>query len=265
MWKKLCLLTFLTFILINLSFISAQSKNQSREAVAQTNSCITCHSTTFSPVELGNHYLQWHFSAHKEKNVGCDQCHGGNPSAIGKIKSHEGVLPAADLKSRINQWNLPETCGACHQTIAKSFTTSTHFQRLKSSETGPSCSTCHSHMARDVIFSPGAIANLCASCHATINGVAPTRLDIPKRAKEVMNSLQRTDYMVSWANLLLEKAKERRLNVKVEQQEMNSVNTSYKATQSQWHSFEMETVGEKFDLIFLKAKSVKERLLVKLG
>lgn len=262
MRKKIGLLVFIIVVIINLQFTSARSHNQQR--IAQTNSCIACHSLTFSPVELGNRYLQWHYSAHKDKAVGCDQCHGGNPSAIGKIKSHEGVLPATELKSRINQWNLPETCGACHQPVVKLFVGSTHYQRLQSSGTGPSCNTCHSHMATAVIYSPSELANLCASCHSTINGVAPTRVDIPRRAKAVMASLQRTDYMVSWANLLLEKAKERKLKVKTEQQEMDAVNASWKAAQDQWHTFELEMVGDQFDLIFMKAKVVKDRLSMRL-
>ncbi len=265
MWKKICLLVFLTFVTINLLFTSSQSQNRHREAIAQTNSCVACHSTTFTPVELGNRYLQWRFSAHQDKHVGCDKCHGGNPSAIGKLQSHEGILPAVDLKSRINQWNLPETCSACHEAVVKPFVNSAHYQRLKSSGTGPSCTTCHSHMAAGVIYSPDELSNLCSSCHATINGVAPTRLDIAKRAKEVMSSLQRADYLVSWANLLLEKAKERKLNVKLEQQEMIAVNDLMKATLAEWHSFELESVDQKFDLIFLKAKAVKERLAMRLN
>jgi nitrate/TMAO reductase-like tetraheme cytochrome c subunit len=264
MWKKLSLIVILMVVFINLSFTSARTLSQQSVAKAQSNSCIACHSTTLTPTELGNRFFQWHFSAHSEKGVSCDQCHGGNPSAIGKEKSHEGILPPGDLKSRLNQWNLPETCGTCHQPIVKSFVTSTHYQKLKVSETGPSCTACHSHMARGVIYSPGALANLCASCHSTIDGVAPTRLDIPQRAKAVMETLQRTDYMVSWANLLLEKARERKLQVKPEQQEMTLVNDSLKAAQNQWHTFELESVGEKFDLIFLKAKSLKERLTRKL-
>ena len=34
--------------------------------------------------------------------------------------------------------------------------------------------------------------------------------------------------------------------------------------QNQWHTFELEAVGEQYELIFIKAKSVKDRLTLKL-
>jgi hypothetical protein len=49
------------------------------------------------------------------------------------------------------------------------------------------------------------------------------------------------------------------------QQEMIAVNALMKATLAEWHSFELESVDQKFDLIFLKAKAVKERLAMRLN
>ncbi|MEW6131270.1 MAG: cytochrome c3 family protein [Acidobacteriota bacterium] len=263
MLKQLCVLTFAILILINLPFTSAAPLKLKTDSNLNANSCIACHSTTFSPTELGNKYLEWHFSAHKDKGVSCDQCHGGNPKAMGKEKSHEGMLPAQELTSKINQWNQPETCGKCHRSTVKAFVESKHYQRLKSSETGPSCATCHGHMGASVIYSPSEIANLCASCHSTINGVSPTRLDISKRARSVMESLQRTDYLVSWANLLLMRAKERKQSVSAEQEEMKTINSAMKAALDEWHSFDLNSVGDRYDVIFDQARILKERLAKK--
>lgn len=263
MLKPLCLLFFSLLMFITFPNTSASPLLLDVTTQANSNSCIACHSTTFSPTEMGNKYLEWHFSAHKEKGVGCDQCHGGNPKAIGKDQSHEGMLPAKALSSKINQWNQPETCGKCHQTTVKAFVDSKHYQRLKSSETGPSCSTCHGHMGSSIIYSPMEIANLCASCHATVNGISPTRLDISKRARSVMESLQRSDYMISWANLLLVRAKEQKHSVRAEQEEMNEVNRSMKRALDQWHTFDLDRVGDRYDVLFDQARLIKDRLAKK--
>src|SRR5262245_44433592 len=47
--------------------------------VLRDNNCVNCHAKLSSPLRLTSRYAEWHMSTHKEKAVGCDKCHGGDP------------------------------------------------------------------------------------------------------------------------------------------------------------------------------------------
>src|SRR6266508_2892518 len=62
----------------------------------KNNNCVSCHSGLLDPLRLGNRYLEWQFSRHRDKGVSCEKCHGGDPSAKDKQIAHAGVSPASD-------------------------------------------------------------------------------------------------------------------------------------------------------------------------
>jgi formate dehydrogenase gamma subunit len=63
----------------------------------------------------------------------CSDCHG----------SHT-IAPARDTHSKINHWNVVETCGACHTEIKKTYTESVHGQAvLAGVRDAPVCTDCH--------------------------------------------------------------------------------------------------------------------------
>jgi cytochrome b subunit of formate dehydrogenase len=63
----------------------------------------------------------------------CADCHA----------SHE-TLPARDPQSKINHWNVPQTCGACHQTELKIYAQSVHGTAVARGVPGaPVCTDCH--------------------------------------------------------------------------------------------------------------------------
>lgn len=101
-------------------------------------------------------------AAGSEKAAVCTDCHG----------THE-ILDAKDSKSPIFKFNVPATCGQCHNDISKEFQQSIHGQAIAQGNwQAPVCTDCHgihsikSHADPN---SPVAAQNLaqltCARCH----------------------------------------------------------------------------------------------------
>ena len=97
-----------------------------------------------------------------EKAAVCTDCHG----------THE-ILDAKDSKSSIFKFNVPLTCGKCHDQISKEFQQSIHGQAIaKANWQAPVCTDCHgihSIKAHNDPNSPVSAQNVaqatCARCH----------------------------------------------------------------------------------------------------
>ena len=93
----------------------------------------------------------------------CSNCHG----------SHK-ILPARDDQSKVSHWNVAQTCGACHQEIAREFNESVHGEALKAGvRDAPDCTNCHGeHLILDPSNPASALtaanisAQTCGRCHA---------------------------------------------------------------------------------------------------
>jgi cytochrome b subunit of formate dehydrogenase len=134
--------------------------------------CGACHSQKFV-MEDGGQSAQmvasYEQSVHghavaagSEKAAVCTDCHG----------THE-ILDAKDAKSPIFKFNVPQTCGHCHDAIAKDFQQSIHGQAIAQGNwLAPVCTDCHGiHSIKSHLdpSSPVAAQNLarvtCARCH----------------------------------------------------------------------------------------------------
>ena len=151
MAKRISFLLFLMLTGAGALFDSAASKPQDRAPAPGSNKCVSCHSQLTGTSKISARYLEWHSSAHRAKAVGCEKCHGGDPTSSDLKKAHSGVLPPQNLRSRLHNTNLPETCGVCHKAVVSSFVESTHYVRLKDTGLGPSCIACHGHMASKIV------------------------------------------------------------------------------------------------------------------
>jgi cytochrome c7-like protein len=174
------------------------------------------------------------------------------------------MSPASDPRSRLHRKNQPETCGACHQNVVSAFVESAHYKRLNGIGLGPSCTTCHAHMATRVIYSPADTANLCSRCHNSINSLKPS-LEIPARAKETMMALQRAGYMINWARLMLDNGRRWNLSLDEETNEFKTAEDGLREARVKWHMFDLDTVRKQADGAFLKGTKVKDRMLKRLG
>ena len=229
----------------------------------KNNNCVSCHSRLLEPLRVGNRYLEWQFSRHQEKGASCEKCHGGDPSAGDKQKSHAGVSPPSDTRSRLHWKNQPETCGACHQNVVSAFVDSAHYKRLDGVGLGPSCNTCHAHMATRVIYSAVDTANLCSRCHNSINSLKPSP-EIPARAKETMTALQRADYVIRWARLLLDDGRRLHLSLNEEANEFKIAEDALREARVKWHTFDLDAVRKQADEAFIKGTKAKDGLRKKL-
>ncbi len=92
----------------------------------------------------------------------CSDCHG----------SHE-IYGGRDSRSKVNHWNVPATCGACHSDIAKVYRASVHGQAVaQGAADAPVCTDCH---GEHVILAPTEAQSLvnparvssvtCGRCH----------------------------------------------------------------------------------------------------
>jgi cytochrome b subunit of formate dehydrogenase len=92
----------------------------------------------------------------------CSDCHGG----------HRAVK-ASSPDSKINHFNIAETCGACHGEIEATFAGSIHGVALADGNAdSPTCTTCHSehaiaeHTASDAPVAPLNVSEqVCRPCH----------------------------------------------------------------------------------------------------
>jgi cytochrome b subunit of formate dehydrogenase len=134
--------------------------------------CGACHSQKFvmeksglsvQPVASYQQSVHGHAVANgSEKAAVCTDCHG----------THE-ILDAKEAKSSIFKFNVPLTCGKCHDQISKEFQQSIHGQAIaKANWQAPVCTDCHgihSIKAHGDPTSPVSAQNVaqltCARCH----------------------------------------------------------------------------------------------------
>ena len=96
------------------------------------------------------------------KAASCSDCHG----------SHD-ILPGRDAHSRINHWNVPQTCGACHSGIRDVYLASIHGQAMqRGAADAPVCTDCHGEHNILAPSEPSSLVNparvsavTCGHCH----------------------------------------------------------------------------------------------------
>ncbi len=134
--------------------------------------CGSCHGQKFVVEGTGmstQPFLSYQGSVHgravaagSEKAAVCTDCHG----------SHE-ILNAGNPKSPIFKFNVPQTCGKCHDNVKTLFMASIHGQAItRGNWQAPVCTDCHGiHMIKPHVdpSSPVAAQQLarttCARCH----------------------------------------------------------------------------------------------------
>ena len=134
--------------------------------------CGACHGVKFVMEGSGistQPFVSYQASVHgqavangNEKAATCTDCHG----------NHD-IRPPSDAQSSIFKFNVPTTCGQCHQDIANEFNQSVHGQALaKGSGQAPVCTDCHGiHLIKSHIDPASSVAaqalarTTCGRCH----------------------------------------------------------------------------------------------------
>jgi len=154
------------------------SNPRSRLAIANLpETCSRCHA---DPSIVGDYHIPmtepveaFESSVHARPQPGkgrpaatCIDCH----SATGT--GHQ-ILAPIDPRSTINHFNIPETCGSCHQQILAEFQRGSHGMTAARGEAdAPVCTTCHGEHAILPISDPGSPVypsnvslTICGPCH----------------------------------------------------------------------------------------------------
>jgi len=133
-------------------------------AQGQRSLCADCH---FARTDAPNrqHLDAWSRSLHGRESVGCERCHGGDPTTTERFQAHQNVLRSTNPSSPVHRANLPATCGQCHIGPFVQFQQSEHFALLTDDDRrGPTCTTCHDSVSAR-LASPAGLAQRCEQCH----------------------------------------------------------------------------------------------------
>lgn len=161
--------------------------------------CASCHFANYGDVPGASHLSEWAASPHARANVGCESCHGGDPTTVVPDAAHRGVVSPRLAWSRVAPAQLPATCGACHARERAAFRRSPHDEPLmRGTANAPTCSTCHGAMTARVP-SPGALEVRCRVCHTPGSAGAA----YPARARTLIEALNGTDADLGQARWLL--------------------------------------------------------------
>lgn len=129
---------------------------------------------------------------------------------------------------------------------------------------GPSCNTCHAHMASAVIYTAAEASSLCTHCHNTTEGLLPPRPEIPQKAGVVMESLDRANAIFIWVDQLTEVAQQKKIDVSAETADLSAARAVLADAKVKWHSLSLDDVGKKANEAFERGAKVKDALMKKL-
>ncbi len=169
-------------------------------ATAQDSRCADCHfANPTAPRQ--DHLEDWDRSPHGRNRVGCETCHGGDPTTFESFLAHQGILNSRNPASPVHRWNLPRTCGACHTGPFVAFQDSKHFELLRSGdEAPPTCSTCHGEVAAKLL-SPRGLERRCETCHGN-DRIAPNS-DFPPQGRILLEDVEEVRQLLDRANELI--------------------------------------------------------------
>lgn len=182
-------------------------------AQAQDNRCADCHFANPETEPAGRHLDDWDVSAHGRSGVGCESCHGGDPSTFESFLAHREVLSSRNPVSPTNERNLPATCGMCHPSHYLVFRNTEHYQLLRAGESSaPNCSSCHGEVAA-YLLSPKGLAAKCDGCHGP--GDTTSLPEVSEQVRLLMESNREVRKVLEQAGRLIERVKdqERRLRL----------------------------------------------------
>jgi Cytochrome c7 and related cytochrome c len=231
--------------------------------LAQQSRCADCHfanpSAAFAARLRGaeTHLRNWDLSAHARANIGCERCHGGDPTTFEPLAAHRGMLPWTNPASPVHRVNLPKTCGVCHAGPFGAFQKSRHFALLQGSNpVVPTCTTCHGD-AGENRPSPKALERECATCHRP--GRADEHPEHPALGRKMLEGVREVRALLKEANNLIERIEDRPRRARLEQAAQQVDVPLTQATQAS-HAFVYDDLEERLDTARRRLAALFEEL-----
>lgn len=158
-------------------------------------SCVTCHGQLEG--ELADPVKSWPSDVHASAGLGCDGCHGGDPSPALGEDATGAMDPAGGFRPPPKRLQVAEACARCHADASfmkrynprarvdqlAEYRTSVHGKRAAGGDPTPAtCTDCHgAHGIRPVTSpdSPVYATNVpatCARCHTDARVMAPYKI-----------------------------------------------------------------------------------------
>jgi formate-dependent nitrite reductase cytochrome c552 subunit len=212
--------------------------------------CVDCHSRLRYLVtnkKLYDYYQNWKLSIHREEDVSCADCHGGNPQESDKDTSHGVKLTGSEDESAVNFRNIPDTCGRCHKDFLEGYRESSHFEHLvaeQQEEQGPNCVTCHGSINEETL-NVNTVQEACARCH---NEETDNHPEIPGDARLILNKFLSIDRFYRYVTV--------RADPEKTQEFFKDADARIYDLSVAWHTFELEEIREHTDSVlrFLREK-----------
>lgn len=144
--------------------------------IAQEKLCLSCHIEKPEVSELVATKVS--FIKAYERSVHGQALLKGNSKAANCVDCHSShlVIKSTDENSPVSKFNVVNTCGKCHDKIAKEFTESIHGVALqKRNIDAPTCTDCHGEhniLSPEDPRAPVSFRNVsiqvCSACHASV-------------------------------------------------------------------------------------------------
>lgn len=231
---------------------------------ADRNSCVDCHSNPDFLVtnnKLYDYFQEWNASVHKQEEVECSDCHGGNPDATDAKAAHGDGVGVSDEASGIYYKNVPQTCGQCHDEILEGFEKSKHFEHVKKQKDelqGPTCVTCHGSINVGIL-DVTTVEAACARCHDEEHDNHPEN---PEKAKAILNRFLSIHRFYRYVSIRIDPSEARSF--------FEDVDARHRQLSITWHTFDLEQIDkettalldllkEKRDELRIKSRQKKER------
>jgi nitrate/TMAO reductase-like tetraheme cytochrome c subunit len=222
------------------------------------NFCVECHSNPdflVTAKKLYDYFQEWEVSVHRQEDVSCEDCHGGNSEVRDKKRAHgTEVSGGLTVGSAVSFENIPSTCGGCHGDIYEGFRQSNHFAHLrkkKQEKQGPNCVTCHGSINATVL-NVNTVQEACQRCHNEETGNHP---ELPAKASELLDRFLSIHRYYRYIGIRGDPV-DTQAFFAVMDQRLRDLSVL-------WHTFDLPTIDKetRFILDLLKAKRAEVRNL----
>jgi hypothetical protein len=194
------------------------------------NNCVTCHEKLVPSPARAHSFQEWKDSVHSRKGIGCEKCHGGDPSETDRQKAHRPVLRSSEKESPVYFTRIPESCGSCHADEFSEFRKSYHYKELRRTGRGPNCVTCHGSMATHLLETKQ-MEETCSLCHAE-----------PRSAGEALAAMNLAASALKEWEKNFEKARAQGGTTSADESLLKRQKTAFREVQKKWHAFSMGEV-----------------------
>jgi len=234
-------------------FVMAALGNSRVEAQSR---CADCHFANPGSTP-GNHLSEYDLSAHGRAQIGCERCHGGDPTTFEPSLAHREILNSRNPASPLRRENLPRTCGTCHTGPFVAFQKSRHYELLRSgSQDAPVCTTCHGEVASNLL-SPRGLQSQCASCHG--EGKRAPRTDYPPEGRMMLEGIRDARALLKEARNFIGRVKDPARRTALEQAAQQAEVPLVEATNA-GHAFVYDDLEERLSVARQRIADLFERL-----